>query len=200
MYLAPRLTFMGNTTPEQSEPFQQTPLSDSVNKEANFKQCVHFPFCYQPHFCIFSISLPKPSRRFSPELRSVWVKIAALREGPNRFTFSQVHIGGSGGWIVGVYLARSSIRRVLGFRLVDASGHTQTHTHTHMHTAVAVTHTGWLFSKREEIGKNTAWEMLEVCSRWLTHSKVPVRENLKPDGQISAFYYFPFLAVVCYWR
>lgn len=105
----------------------------------------------------------------------------------SRFTFSQVHIGGSGGWIVGVYLARSSIGRVLGFRLVDASGHTQTH--THMHTAVAVTHRLAVQQKEGNGGEKIKREkFLEVCSRWVSHSKVPVWENLISVGRISAFY------------
>lgn len=94
---------MRNTTPEESERFRHT-------ETVWTRRQTRWNFLYSLQF--LSPVLPVFLLKDAPvDFHWACSKHACQNssaEGLNRFTFSQVHIGGSAGWVVGVYLARWS--------------------------------------------------------------------------------------------
>lgn len=147
---------MRNTTPEWSEIFRQPAHRHSANKETNV---LHFSL-FHSVFLITRLPftlLLKACLGISHWACAKHACQNSSAEGLNRFTFSQVHIGGSAGWVVGVYLARRSI----GSSRVSAAGCIGAHTQKHTCPCLLRQHSAW-WAKAEGKGKESkTGEMFE---------------------------------------
>lgn len=136
-YLAPSLTFMGNTTPEQSEQFRPSvhirPVRTRRQTCWNFLNSLKVydsqPWFPPPPFSVVFLIATEHAQ-------SVCVKIAALRDWTDSPFLKFTLVAAQGEWWEFIWHAGASVD--LGFPLVDVTVHAQTHTHAHTRTPVAV--------------------------------------------------------------